>query len=92
MVNAASEEYTMTESGETVHGRYVIRTFSSGTKVSARAFTFGKPVAFAEGKSMVAANRVVNGLEDMLRRTLGERVELQTRLTAELWPACADVN
>ena len=37
-------------------------------------------------------NRVVNGLEDMLRRTLGERVELQTMLTAELWPACVDVN
>ena len=29
------------ESGETVHGRYAIRTFSSGTKVSARAFATG---------------------------------------------------
>jgi signal transduction histidine kinase len=37
-------------------------------------------------------NRIVLGMEDMLRRTLGERVELQTMLTGDLWPALVDVN
>ena len=37
-------------------------------------------------------NRIVLGMEDMLRRTLGERVELQTMLTGDLWPALTDVN
>ena len=31
-------------------------------------------------------------MEDMLRRTLGERVQLQTILTRDLWPALTDVN
>jgi signal transduction histidine kinase len=31
-------------------------------------------------------------MEDMLRRTLGERVELQTMLAEDLWPALTDVN
>jgi signal transduction histidine kinase len=37
-------------------------------------------------------NRIVLGMEDMLHRTLGERVELQTVLTGDLWPALTDVN
>ena len=37
-------------------------------------------------------NRIVLGMEDMLHRTLGERVELQTTLTDDLWPALTDVN
>ena len=37
-------------------------------------------------------NRIVLGMEDMLRRTLGERVELQTVLAGDLWPALTDVN
>jgi signal transduction histidine kinase len=37
-------------------------------------------------------NRIVLGMEDMLRRTLGERVELQTMLAEDLWPALTDVN
>jgi signal transduction histidine kinase len=37
-------------------------------------------------------NRIVFSMEDMLRRTLGERVELQTILAEELWPALTDIN
>ena len=37
-------------------------------------------------------NRIVLGMEDMLRRTLGEQVELQTMLAEDLWPAFTDVN
>jgi signal transduction histidine kinase len=37
-------------------------------------------------------NRIVLGMVDMLCRTLGERVELQTTLAGDLWPALADAN
>jgi signal transduction histidine kinase len=37
-------------------------------------------------------NQIVRSMEDMLRRTLGEQVELQTVLTPDLWPALTDVN
>jgi signal transduction histidine kinase len=37
-------------------------------------------------------NRIVRGMKDMLGRTLGERVELQTMLAEDLWPALTDVN
>ena len=37
-------------------------------------------------------NRIVHGMEDMLRRTLGEQVQLQTMLTGDSWPALTDVN
>jgi hypothetical protein len=51
-------------SGEKVHGRYFIQTFSSGPEVSVRAFTAGKSVAFAEGKSMDAALATIRNLLD----------------------------
>jgi hypothetical protein len=54
----------MTESGENVHGRYLIRTFSSGSKVSVRAFTGERSVAFAEAKSMGEAITVIGNLLD----------------------------
>jgi hypothetical protein len=47
------------ESGENVHGRYLIRTFSSGSKVSVRAFTGDRSAAFAEAKSMDEALAVI---------------------------------
>src|ERR1700722_16576022 len=37
-------------------------------------------------------NQIVVGIEDMVRRTLGEQVELRTMLTADLWPALTDAN
>lgn len=40
----------------------------------------------------VDANRLVAGMSDMLRRTLGEPVALETVLAAELWSAFADEN
>ena len=37
-------------------------------------------------------NRLVAGMEELLRRTLGEQVALQTSLNETLWPALADDN
>jgi signal transduction histidine kinase len=37
-------------------------------------------------------NRIVVSMEDMVRRTLGERVELRTVLKGDLWSALTDAN
>jgi PAS domain S-box-containing protein len=37
-------------------------------------------------------NRLVAGMEDLLRRTLGERVELRCALADDLWTAFTDAN
>jgi PAS domain S-box-containing protein len=37
-------------------------------------------------------NRIVGGIEDLLHRTLGERIELVCKLTDELWTALTDAN
>ena len=53
-------------------------------------------LAFARRQSLdtkpTDANALINGLEDLLRRTLGESVQLQTELDAEAWPALTDAN
>lgn len=37
-------------------------------------------------------NRLVVNMEDLLRRTLGEQVQLQSKLAADLWAAFTDAN
>jgi PAS domain S-box-containing protein len=37
-------------------------------------------------------NQLVAGMEELLRRSLGERIELQCTLAADLWTAFADAN
>jgi hypothetical protein len=59
-----NKEYRVTESSENVHGRYLIRTFSSGSKVSVRAFAGERSVAFAEAKSMDAALAAIGNVLD----------------------------
>jgi len=53
-------------------------------------------LAFSRRQSLNAkscdANALVAGMEDMLRRTLGEQVRLETALDEGLWPALADAN
>jgi PAS domain S-box-containing protein len=38
----------------------------------------------------VALNRIAADMDDLLRRTLGEEIQIVTRLTPDLWPALAD--
>jgi len=38
------------------------------------------------------ANRLVRGMEEMLRRTLGERIQLNVELAADLWPTLTDAH
>ena len=36
------------------------------------------------------ANRLIGGMSEMLRRTLGERIEIETVIAGGLWKVCAD--
>jgi PAS domain S-box-containing protein len=51
-------------------------------------------LAFSRRQTLIAEtldlNRVAAGMEEMLRRTLGEDVEIEMRLATPLWPALAD--
>ncbi|HUL10156.1 MAG TPA: PAS domain S-box protein, partial [Candidatus Acidoferrum sp.] len=51
-------------------------------------------LAFARRQTLIAApldcNHMLTGMEDLLRRALGEPVEVEMRPGADLWPASAD--
>jgi PAS domain S-box-containing protein len=53
-------------------------------------------LAFARRQSLDTKpsdiNRLVGGMEELLRRTIGEHVALQTALADDLWPALTDDN
>ena len=53
-------------------------------------------LAFARRQSLdlkpTNVNGLVLGMEELLARTLGERIELRLELKPELWPAMADAN
>jgi PAS domain S-box-containing protein len=53
-------------------------------------------LAFARRQSLDTkpedANALIEGLEDILRRTLGENTALQIELAGDLWPALTDGN
>ena len=38
------------------------------------------------------ANRLVAGMSELLRRTLGERISVETVLAGGLWPCLVDAN
>jgi hypothetical protein len=53
-------------------------------------------LAFARRQSLDSRpndiNKLIANMEDLLRRALGEKVELRSHLTANLWTAFADAN
>lgn len=40
----------------------------------------------------VAVSRLVSGMEDLFRRTVGPAIQVETRLEGELWPTSCDPN
>ena len=53
-------------------------------------------LAFSRRQSLDAkpcdVNRLIEGMQDLLHRTLGEAVELRVKLQPGLWPAISDAN
>jgi hypothetical protein len=68
---------------------------ASNSAKSAAALTH-RLLAFARRQSLESRpndlNRVVTGMEDLLKRTLGERIDLQCVLAEDLWNALTDAN
>jgi PAS domain S-box-containing protein len=68
---------------------------ASNSAKNAAALTH-RLLAFARRQSLESRpndlNRLVTGMEDLLKRTLGERIELQCVLAEDLWTALTDTN
>jgi PAS domain S-box-containing protein len=69
---------------------------AANTSAQRAAALTSRLLAFGRRQSLdlkpTDVNGLVTGMEDLLRRTLGEQVELECRLAADLWPACTDAN
>ena len=73
----------------------VLMNAASNSAKSAAALTH-RLLAFARRQSLDSRpnnlNRLIAGMEDLLKRTLGEHIELQCVLAADLWTALTDAN
>ena len=79
--------------GDTDVGRYVEAAMEGATRAASltqRLLAFSRQAPLAP--EPVEANRMVAGLTDLLARTLGEQVRLETVLGAGLWRAHVDPN
>ncbi|MFC7737165.1 PAS domain-containing protein [Roseomonas sp. GCM10028921] len=74
-------------------GRYM--DAASGAAARAASLTH-RLLAFARRQSLdtrqLDANALVAGMEELLRRTLGEQIGLRIRLDPDPWPALTDTN
>ena len=74
-------------------GRFMDAANASATRAAALTHRL---LAFARRQSLdpkpLDVNALIGSMEELLHRTLGEQVQLETRLDPELWPALADGN
>ena len=73
--------------------RYIDAATTSAQRaaaLTARLLAFGRRQSLDLQPTDV--NTLVSGMEDLLQRTLGEQVSLETHLATNAWAACTDVN
>ena len=73
--------------------RYVQAATTSAQRAAAltqRLLAFGRRASLE--LQTVDVNRLIAGMEELLHRTLGENVNLRTRLSADTWQGCTDAN
>lgn len=75
----------------------IARAVDIATQGSRRAATLtSRLLAFSRQQALapkpINANRLVAGISELLRRTLGEAITLETVLVDDLWPTFADGN
>ncbi len=73
--------------------RYIEAASTSAQRaaaLTARLLAFGRRQSLDLQPTDVTA--LVVGMEDLLHRSLGEQVTVETRLPAEIWAACTDAN
>ncbi|MET3131720.1 PAS domain S-box-containing protein [Oxalobacteraceae bacterium GrIS 1.11] len=61
-----------------------------GAKLSSQLLAFSRKQPL--DPAVISVARLMQGLDDMLRRTIGERVELETRVEDGLWNTLIDPN
>jgi signal transduction histidine kinase len=62
----------------------------SATQLTQRLLAFSRRQTLAPTR--LDLNHLVSGMSELLRRTLGEAIEIQTVLAGGLWPTLADAN
>jgi PAS domain S-box-containing protein len=67
-----------------------IAAISRGSKLASQLLAFGRRQPLAP--KVVNLGRLISGIDDMLRRALGEGVEIETIITGGLWNTFADVG
>jgi len=73
--------------------RYIETAIASAQRaagLTSRLLAFGRRQSL--DLRALDANALVHGMEELLRRTLGEQVALETHLPADLWAARTDAN
>ncbi len=79
--------------GETDVGRYIEGSMEGARRAAAltsRLLAFSRQQQLAP--EQLDANRLVQGMTDLLSRTLGEAIRVETVLSAGLWQTLADAN
>jgi len=90
-LDLVTRRMTQGRSGD-VH-RFISAAMTSANRASALTHRL---LAFSRRQPLdpqpVKANRLVASIEDLLRRTIGERIELEFVLAGGLWPTLCDAN
>lgn len=68
--------------------RNALNGVSRGAKLASQLLAFGRRQPLEP--KVINIGRLVSGLDDMLRRTLGEEVQIETTIAAGLWNTLAD--
>lgn len=66
------------------------RAADSGARLTNRLLTFARRRQLAA--EVINLNEQVRGMTELLRRTLGDMIELKTHLASDLWPARVDAG
>lgn len=67
-----------------------LRASQSAAQLTHRLLAFSRQQPLAP--KQIDLNQVVSGISDLLRRTLGEAINMETILAGGLWPTFADAN
>jgi PAS domain S-box-containing protein len=74
-------------------GRYLDAALASAGRAAALTHRL---LAFSRRQTLdpkpTDVNRLVRGMEDLIRRTVGPGIQVETRLAGGLWPALCDAN
>jgi CheY-like chemotaxis protein len=79
--------------GETDLGKFVdsaVEAAQRGASLTARLLAFARQQPLSP--SVIDANKLVSGMSELLRRTLGETIGIETVLAGGLWRARADAG